>query len=89
MHGDHLSDAFCGALAGFRRRLHRRDVAAHDGGDEPSADLLVADELDLGRLDHGVGGFDHADETFDFDHSKRVSHLESPNDRQTSRALCR
>ena len=28
--GDHLADALRGALPGLGRRLHRRDVAAHD-----------------------------------------------------------
>ena len=71
---DDLADALCRALARFGRRLDGRDIAAHHRGDVPATGLLVADELDLGRLDHRVGGFDHADETFDFDHSKRVSH---------------
>src|SRR5512140_2270846 len=73
-----LADALRGALAGLGRRLDGRDVATHDCGHVAAAGLLVTDELDLGRLDHGVGGFDHADETLDFDHSKRVSHSCSP-----------
>src|ERR1044071_4829282 len=73
-----LADALGGALAGLGRRLDRGDVAAHDRGHVAAAGLLVPDELDLGGLDHRVGGLDHADDTFDLDHSKRVSHSSSP-----------
>src|SRR5215468_8180576 len=73
-----LADALGGALAGLGRRLDRGDVAAHDRGHVAAAGLLVPDELDLGGLDHRVGGLDHADKTFDLDHSKRVSHASSP-----------
>src|SRR3569623_2740876 len=86
---DDLANALRGALAGLGRRLDGRDIATDDRGDVAAAGLLVADELDLGSLAHGVGRLAHADETYDFDHSKRVSHLESPSDRQTSRALSR
>src|SRR5689334_6204908 len=74
---DDLAHALGGALAGLGGGLHGRDVAAHDRGDVAAAGLLVAHELDLRRLDHGIGGFDHADEALHFDHSKRISHLSS------------
>src|SRR5215468_6597421 len=64
-----LTDPLGGALAGLGRRLDRGDVAAHDRGHVATAGLLVPDELDLGGLDHRVGGLDHA---------KRVSHASSP-----------
>src|SRR5690242_422408 len=71
---DDLAHALGGALASLGRRLHGRDVAADDRGDVAAAGLLVADELDLRGLDHGIGGLDHADEALHFDHSKRISH---------------
>src|SRR5215475_416556 len=72
-----------GVDVGVRPRDHvdrhdLADVAAHDRGHVATAGLLVPDELDLGGLDHRVGGLDHADETLDLDHSKRVSHASSP-----------
>src|SRR6185436_17455750 len=82
---DDLADALGGALACLGGGLDRRDVAAHDRGHVAAAGLLVANELDVGRLDHRIGGFDHADETLDFDHSKRVSHSSSPAYRRTYR----
>ena len=60
--------------AGVGGRLHGRDVAAHDGGHVAGADLLPADERDLCRLDHRVGGLDHRDQTLRFDHPKRLTH---------------
>jgi hypothetical protein len=75
VHRDDLADALRGALARLGRRLHGRDVAAHDRGHVAPAGLLVADELDLRGLDHGVGGLDHTDKAFHFDHSERVSHF--------------
>ena len=49
-------------------------VAAAPGaaGDEAAADLLLADELDVRGLHHGVRGFDGGDKAARFDHSKGI-----------------
>src|SRR5262249_49878691 len=78
VHADQLAHALRGALTGLGRRLHRRDVAADDGGHVAAADLLVPDQLDAGRLHHRVRGFDHTDEALGLDHSQCISHLLSP-----------
>ena len=41
-------------------------------GHVAGADVLLADEDDVGRLDHGVRGLDGADEALGLDHSQRV-----------------
>jgi hypothetical protein len=73
--GHELADAAGGGGAGVRSRLHGRHIAAHDGSHVAGADLLPADQRDLRRLDHGVGGFDHRDQSFCFDHPERLTHL--------------
>ena len=78
VHRHELADARGRGGAGVGRRLHGRDVAAHDGRDVAGADLLPADQRDLGGLDHGVGRLDHGDQALGFDHSQRLSHSPSP-----------
>ena len=55
--------------------FHRGDIAAHDGGDEARIDFLPAHEHDVRRLHHGVGGFDHADESACFHEAERFAEL--------------
>ena len=74
VHRHELADAARRGGAGVGRGLHRRDVAAHDGGHVAGADLLPADQRDLRRLDHGVGGLDHRDQALCFDHPERLTH---------------
>ena len=57
--------------AGIGRGLHGAHIAAHHDGDVPCADVLLADENDVGGFDHGIGCFDRSDETFGFDKSQR------------------
>ena len=75
VHADELADAAGGGGAGIGRGLHRADVAAHDRRHEARVDFLPADEHDVGRLAHRVGGFDHADEAARLDHAERVADL--------------
>src|SRR3989304_1671957 len=44
---------------------------APDSRDETAGGLLVGPQLDLGRLDHGVGGFDHGRVALGLDHPQR------------------
>jgi len=55
---------------GVGRGLDRAHVAAHEDGDVARADVLLADELYVGGLDHRVRGLDRADEAFGLDHSE-------------------
>ena len=74
MDRDQLADAARGGGAGVGRGLHRADVAAHQHGDVAGADVFLADQRDVGGLDHRVGGFDRADEAFGFDQPERFCH---------------
>ena len=50
--------------------FNRGYVTADDSRYESGTDLFVSDKLDVGGLDHGVSGFNRADETFGFDHAE-------------------
>ena len=66
---DQLADAPRRRGAGIGRGLHRADVAAHHHRDVAGADVFLADEDDVGCLDHRVGRFDRADQALGFHHS--------------------
>src|SRR6187399_3047356 len=53
--------------------LHRPDIAADDRGDQPGIHLLPAHENHVGRLEHGVGRLDHADQAARLDHAEGVA----------------
>ena len=72
VHGDQLADAPRGGRAGIGRGLDRADVAAREHRDVAGADVLLADEHDVGGFDHRVGGLDGADEAARFDHAECV-----------------
>ena len=74
VHRHELADPAGRRRARIGGRLDRRDVAAHDGGHVPGADLFPADQRDLRRLDHGIGRLDHGDQPLGLDHSQRLSH---------------
>ena len=77
VHGDQLAHAARGGGAGVGGGLDRGHVAAHQRRDVAGADLLVADERDLGRLHHGVGGLDHGHQAPRLDHPQRFTHAAS------------
>ena len=66
---DHLADPAGRRGARVDRRLDRGDVARHERGDQAAADLLPADEVDVGRLQHRVAGLDQGDEPLALDHA--------------------
>ena len=68
--GDDLANLARRRRAGVGRGFDRADVAANHDRDEAAADLLPANEPHVCSLDHGVGGFDGADESFRFDQSQ-------------------
>lgn len=53
-----------------RRSFHRADVPAHHHADQSSADKLLTSQDHVGGLDHGVGSFNRADQTFRFNQAK-------------------
>ena len=68
---DDLSDAAGGRGAGIGGGLDGGHVAYDKRTDQPAADLVPAIELDIGGLQHGVGGFDKDHEALDFNHTQR------------------
>ena len=54
------------ALAGFNGRFYCGDVATKDHRQVRSADLLLADELDIGGFEHRVGGFENGGHSLGF-----------------------
>ena len=67
---DDLADPAGRRGAGVDRRLDGRHVAGHEGRDQAAADLVPADQLDVGRLEHRVAGFHQGDEPLGFDHAE-------------------
>jgi hypothetical protein len=53
-------------------RLDGTDVAADHHGHVGRPDVLLGDQLDVGGLDHGVGGFHRTDQSTGFHESQRV-----------------
>src|SRR6202012_4720984 len=78
----HLVDRLGGGFSGGHRGPHRAHVPGHHDRDQAPADLLPADQPDVGRLDHGVSGFGRPDQPERFDHAQGlaldVSHDGSP-----------
>ncbi len=71
MDGDELAHAAGGGSPGVGGGLDGADVAANHDGDVGGADLNLADVLDAGGLDHGVGGLDGTDQPQGFNHAQR------------------
>ena len=59
---DQLADAARGGGPGIGGGLDGADVAADHDGDVAGADVFLADQDDVGRLHHRVGGLDRPDE---------------------------
>ena len=57
VHGNEFADAARGGCAGIRRGFYRAYVTAHHHRDVARADIFLADQDDVGGLDHGVGSF--------------------------------
>ena len=68
---DQLADAAGRGGAGVGGRLHGADIAAHQHRYIPRADVFLADERDVGGLDHRVGGFHRSDQPARLDHAQR------------------
>src|SRR5215207_1925774 len=67
---DEFADTARGGGAGVGGGLDGGDVAADDGRDEARADLLVADQRDVGGLHHRVGRLDHRHQPLRLNHAE-------------------
>jgi hypothetical protein len=54
----------------IRGRFDRAHVAAHKDRYVTGSDIFFSQQLNIRSFDHGVSGFDSADETFGLDHSE-------------------
>src|SRR5690606_24198527 len=72
VHGNELAHAPRGGGARISRRLDRTDVTANHHGDVPGADLLGADDDDVGGFHHCVGSFDRTDQSSGLDQTQGI-----------------
>src|SRR5205814_641101 len=56
--GDELADPASSGGAGIGSGFHRAHIATDHHGDVPGADVFLADQDDVRRLDHGVSRLD-------------------------------
>ena len=73
--GDHVNGGdgtypSSGRCSGIYGGLYGSALAANDRCDQASVDLFETHELNVCRLDHGIGGLDHRHEAHTFDHSE-------------------
>ena len=69
-----LADALCGGGACIDSGLNSADIATDHDGHEAGADLLLADQMNISCLDHGIGCFDSADQAAGLNHTKSEFH---------------
>src|SRR5450756_2794780 len=72
-----LTDAARRGRTRVRSGLDRADVAANLHYYQAGADEFLADQDHVGGLDHGVGGFDSADQTLCFNETQGLHHVAS------------
>jgi hypothetical protein len=73
MHRNQFADAPRRRGAGIGRGLHGPDVATHEYGHVPGANVFRPDEGHVCGLDHRVSRLDGPDETTGLDHTKRIA----------------
>src|SRR5688572_5959800 len=71
VHRDELSDPARGSRSGVGCRLHGAHVPAHEHRDVAGTDVLLANEDDVRRLHHRIGGFHRPDQAARFNHAER------------------
>src|SRR5436190_19255334 len=70
LRADHLADSLRRRRAGVDGGLDGGHVAHHHRGHQAAADLLPAQEGDVGRLQHRVGGLDQRHQALGLDHAQ-------------------
>jgi hypothetical protein len=74
MNADEFADATRSGCACIGGGFDSRDIAAHNRRHESRADLLVANERDIGGFDHRVRRLNHRHQTFRLNHSECFLH---------------
>jgi len=72
---DQFADFGCSLGARIHCGLDAADVALGQYGDEPAANGDGFDQYDIGRLDHGIAGFNAANVALGFYHSYCFAHV--------------
>ena len=70
MDGNQLSHTLSGGSTGICCSFHGTDIAPDHDGDVSAPDLFLTDEVNTGRLDHGVCRLDGAHEATGFHHAQ-------------------
>src|SRR5207245_6567540 len=80
VYGDDLAHTAGGFSACIDGGANGRHVATESDGHQAAADLVLLDELDVGRLERCIAGLDGGDDAFGFDQSDcfTVCHKRSP-----------
>src|SRR6266516_1122295 len=77
MNADDFADAPGSDGTRFSRGFHRPNIATHEDRDVAIEEVFFANQNDVGRFNHRVGGFDSPDKTAGFYQSQRLVHVSS------------
>src|SRR2546422_5864486 len=77
MNADDFADAPGSDGTRFSRGFHGPHIAAHEDRDVAIEEVFFANQNDVGRFNHRVGGFDSPDKTAGFYQSQRLVHVSS------------
>src|SRR5206468_7365147 len=77
MNADDFADAPGSDGTRFSRGFHRSNIATHEDRDVAIEEVFFANQNDVGRFNHRVGGFDSPDKTAGFYQSQRLVHVSS------------
>ena len=75
MNADDFADAPGSDGTRFGRGFHRSNIATHEDRDVAIEEVFFANQNDVGRFNHRVGGFDSPDKTAGFYQSQRLVHV--------------
>ncbi len=77
MNADDFADAPGSDGTRFGRGFHRSNIATHEDRDVAIEEVFFANQNDVGRFYHRVGGLDSPDKTAGFYQSQRLVHVSS------------
>ena len=77
MNADEFTDAPGSDGTRFGRGFHRSNIATHEDRDVAIEEIFFANQNDVGRFYHSVGGLDSPDKTAGFYQSQRLVQVNS------------
>ena len=72
MDRDQFAYLFRCRSTGISGSFHRTHIAPNHDCHKAASHLFLSHQLNIGRLDHGIGCLNSTDEAFGFDHSQRI-----------------